>query len=141
MSSSSLYPSENSPTAMAKGQRASTVKRNNSNLRAKFAPLYDARTARLSAKLQEIVAQPKPVREETMEVDEDGSKEEEDEDEDIDMNGTTKSKRKDTSASKKRGPTRVMKKIANRKAKKSIVFERSSSKKKRLAMDMARKKS
>ena len=128
---------------MAKGQRASTVKRNNSALRAKFAPIYDARTARLSAKLQEIAAQPKPVREETMDVDadEDGSKDrEEDEDSDVDMKGTTKSKKK-SEATKKRGPTRVMKKIANRKAKKSIVFERSAGKKKRLANDMARKKS
>ena len=129
---------------MAKGQRASTVKRNNSALRAKFAPIYDARTARLSAKLQEIAAQPKPVREETMDVDanEDGSKdrEEEDEDSDIDMKGTTQSKKK-SETTKKRGPTRVMKKIANRKAKKSIVFERNAGKKKRLANDMARKKS
>jgi hypothetical protein len=128
---------------MAKGQRASTVKRNNSALRAKFAPIYDVRTARLSAKLQEIAAQPKPVREETMDVDanEDGSKDqEEDEDSDIDMKGTTKSKKK-SEVTKKRGPTRVMKKIANRKAKKSIVFERSAGKKKRLANDMARKKS
>jgi hypothetical protein len=128
---------------MAKGQRASTVKRNNSALRAKFAPIYDARTARLSAKLQEIAAQPKPVREETMDLDanEDGSKDqEEDEDSDIDMKGTTKSKKK-SETTKKRGPTRVMKKIANRKAKKSIVFERSAGKKKRLANDMARKKS
>ena len=128
---------------MAKGQRASTVKRNNSALRAKFAPIYDARTARLSAKLQEIAAQPKPVREETMDVDanEDGSKDrEDDEDSDIDMKGTTKSKKK-PEITKKRGPTRVMKKIANRKAKKSIVFERNAGKKKRLANDMARKKS
>ena len=128
---------------MAKGQRASTVKRNNSALRAKFAPIYDARTARLSAKLQEIAAQPKPVREETMDVDanEDGSKDqEEDDDSDIDMKGTTKSKKK-PEITKKRGPTRVMKKIANRKAKKSIVFERNAGKKKRLANDMARKKS
>lgn len=122
---------------MAKGQRASTVKRNNSALRAKFAPIYDARTARLSAKLQEIVSQPKPAREEVMEVDDDESKE----DGDVDMNGSTKAKMKDKYTTKKRGPTRVMKKIANRKAKKSVVFERNSNKKKRLASDMAKKKS
>jgi hypothetical protein len=124
---------------MAKGQRASTVKRNNTALRAKFAPIYDARTARLSAKLQEIMAQPKPVRDEIMVLD-DGSKE--DFDSDVDVNGNAKSETKKSDGStKKRGPTKVMKKIANRKAKKSIVFERSAGKKKRLAKDMARKKS
>lgn len=124
---------------MAKGQRASTVKRNNKALRAKFAPIYDARTARLSAKLQEIIAQPKPVRDEIMVLDE-GSKE--DSGSDVDMNGNAKPKTKKLDgSSKKRGPTKVMKKIANRKAKKSIVFERSAGKKKRLAKDMARKKS
>lgn len=128
---------------MAKGQRASTRKRNNSNLRAKFAPHYDARTERLSAKLQELVAQPKPAREKSMEVDEDESKEgdKDAEDDDIDMQGTTKSTSEAMPATKKRGPTRIQKKIANRKAKKSIVFERNSSKKKRLASNMARKKS
>ena len=132
---------------MAKGQRASTVKRNNTALRAKFAPIYDARTARLSAKLQEIAAQPKPPRDETMDVDAEGLKagqnSDSDSDSDVDMNGVSKSKMKKSvgGSTKKRGPTRVMKKIANRKAKKSIVFERSAGKKKRLANDMARKKS
>lgn len=125
---------------MAKGQRASTVKRNNTALRAKFAPIYDARTARLSAKLQEIIAQPKPARDEIM-LDTEGSKEE-DSNSDVDMNGSAKLATKNSvGGTKKRGPTRVMKKIANRKAKKSIVFERSAGKKKRLARDMARKKS
>jgi hypothetical protein len=128
---------------MAKGQRASTRKRNNSNLRAKFAPHYDARTERLSAKLQELAAQPKPARDESMEVDEDQSKEDDKdaEDEDIDMQDTAKSNSKSMPATKKRGPTRIQKKIANRKAKKSIVFEKNSSKKKRLASNLARKKS
>ena len=128
---------------MAKGQRASTRKRNNANLRAKFAPLYDARTERLSAKLQELAAQPKPAREQSMEVDEHDSRKEgkTNVDEDIDMLASTKSTAKDTTGSRKRGPTRIQKKIANRKAKKSIVFERNSSKKNRLASDMARKKS
>lgn len=130
---------------MAKGQRASTVKRNNTALRAKFAPIYDARTARLSAKLQEIAAQPKPPRDETTDVDAEGLKagQNSDSDSDVDMNGVSKSKRKNPvgGSTKKRGPTRVMKKIANRKAKKSIVFERSAGKKKRLANDMAKKKS
>ena len=49
---------------MAKGLRASVNKNNNTRLRAKvFGPVEDARTARLSAKLMELVSQAKPTRE------------------------------------------------------------------------------
>jgi Protein of unknown function (DUF2423) len=55
---------------MAKGARASTRKRNNAALRSKiFGPASDARTERLSAKLQELVSKPKPAIEKIMEVD------------------------------------------------------------------------
>ena len=55
---------------MAKSVRASVVKRNHRNLRAKvFGPVHDARTARLSAKLQELAAKPKPEAEKVMDVD------------------------------------------------------------------------
>lgn len=48
---------------MAKGARASTKRTNRTALRARvFKPLEDARAARLSAKLQEIIAQPLPER-------------------------------------------------------------------------------
>ena len=58
---------------MAKGARASTRKRNNAALRAKiFGPAVDARTERLSAKLQELVSRPKPAEERIMEVDSTG---------------------------------------------------------------------
>ena len=57
---------------MAKSARASTRKRNNVNLRTKvFGPAYDARTERLSAKLQELANAPKPEQEKKMDVDED----------------------------------------------------------------------
>lgn len=57
---------------MAKGARASSKKRNHANLRKKvFAPTYDARTERLSAKLQEIANAPKPEQEKKMDVDSD----------------------------------------------------------------------
>ena len=47
---------------MAKGLRASTEKVNRSKLRSRlFAPLEDARKDRLSAKLLELAAQPKPT--------------------------------------------------------------------------------
>lgn len=55
---------------MAKGARASSRKRNNAALRAKvFGPAHDARTERLSAKLQELVSKPKPAEERAMQVD------------------------------------------------------------------------
>jgi len=54
---------------MAKGLRASVIKRNNSKLRARvFGPVENARTARLSAKLLELASQPKPQKE-GMEID------------------------------------------------------------------------
>ena len=54
---------------MAKGLRASTRKRNNAKLRSTvFGPASDARTERLSAKLQEIASQPRPDQERAMEV-------------------------------------------------------------------------
>ena len=57
---------------MAKSARASTRKRNNAKLRTKvFGPAIDARTERLSAKLQELANAPKPEEEKKMEVDED----------------------------------------------------------------------
>ena len=54
---------------MAKGLRASTRKKNNAKLRSTvFGPASDARTERLSAKLQEIASQPRPDQERAMEV-------------------------------------------------------------------------
>lgn len=56
---------------MAKSARSSVRKRNNANLRATvFGPANDARTARLSAKLQELAAKPQPSKDNPMEIDE-----------------------------------------------------------------------
>lgn len=56
---------------MAKSARSSVRKRNNATLRAKiFGPAVDARTERLSAKLQELINKPKPEEEKAMDVDE-----------------------------------------------------------------------
>lgn len=61
---------------MAKSARASVRKRNNANLRAKvFGPAHDARTERLSAKLQELVSTPKPDEEKIMDVDDEKEEE------------------------------------------------------------------
>ncbi|PWY64295.1 hypothetical protein BO70DRAFT_367002 [Aspergillus heteromorphus CBS 117.55] len=56
---------------MAKSVRASVSKRNKAKLRATvFGPVVDARTERLSAKLQELASQPKPNEEKSdMELD------------------------------------------------------------------------
>jgi Protein of unknown function (DUF2423) len=55
---------------MAKGLRASSRKKNNAALRDRlFGPASDARTERLSAKLQELAAKPRPDQERAMEVD------------------------------------------------------------------------
>ena len=62
---------------MAKSARASVVKKNHRELRRKvFGPVHDARTARLSAKLQELAAQAKPETEKAMDVDGEGDTEE-----------------------------------------------------------------
>lgn len=60
---------------MAKGLRASSRKKNNAVLRERvFGPAFDARTARLSAKLQELAAQPPPEQERAMDIDEEVEK-------------------------------------------------------------------
>ena len=59
---------------MAKGLRASTRKKNNAALRDRlFGPAIDARTERLSAKLQELAAKPRPDQDRHMEVDSQGT--------------------------------------------------------------------
>ncbi|TGO19951.1 hypothetical protein BPAE_0328g00040 [Botrytis paeoniae] len=46
---------------MAKGARSSSIKANNSALKAKvFGPIENARAERLNAKLMELISQPKP---------------------------------------------------------------------------------
>ncbi|KAH6684161.1 hypothetical protein B0J14DRAFT_693408 [Halenospora varia] len=61
---------------MAKGARASVRKANNVRLKTQvFGPVENARMERLSAKLLELAAQPKPAREDiTMDTEEDATK-------------------------------------------------------------------
>ncbi|KAL4944740.1 hypothetical protein BDV06DRAFT_186680 [Aspergillus oleicola] len=60
---------------MAKSVRASVQKRNKAKLRSTvFGPAVDARTKRLSAKLQELAAQPKPSHQEQSKTDESATK-------------------------------------------------------------------
>ncbi|KAK4165414.1 hypothetical protein QBC43DRAFT_315965 [Cladorrhinum sp. PSN259] len=52
---------------MGKSSRASTIKQNNQKLKKNvFGPVEQARVERLHAKLAELVAQPKPVKEAEM---------------------------------------------------------------------------
>ncbi|KAK1832275.1 hypothetical protein QBC39DRAFT_257000 [Podospora conica] len=54
---------------MAKSARSSQIKANNRRLKKNvFGPIEAARNERLSAKLQELIAQPKPEREVEMET-------------------------------------------------------------------------
>ncbi|KAH7041132.1 uncharacterized protein B0I36DRAFT_312205 [Microdochium trichocladiopsis] len=54
---------------MAKSSRSSTRKANNQRLKANvFGPVESARAERLSAKLLEIAAQPKPTKDDDMKV-------------------------------------------------------------------------
>lgn len=56
---------------MAKSQRASSRKRNNAAIRNRlYHPATDARTERLSAKLQELASKPRQDEERAMDVDE-----------------------------------------------------------------------
>ncbi|ERF69121.1 hypothetical protein EPUS_01077 [Endocarpon pusillum Z07020] len=107
---------------MAKGARASTRKRNNAALRAKiFGPAVDARTERLSAKLQELVSRSKPSVERMMEVDSTG----EDVKEQRSTGDTNIGDDAQKTALKKKHShhgSQIEKKKAHRKARNSIVF-------------------
>ena len=128
---------------MAKGLRASTRKKNNAALRDRlFGPAVDARTERLSAKLQELAAKPRPDQDRVMELDDPKTAEKGlpsdakddgefkrndfwisltvDPEMDVDASGVKmKPVKRD---SKKHTLGKTQKKIAKRKSKKSIVF-------------------
>jgi len=123
---------------MAKGLRASTRKRNNAKLRATvFGPAIDARTERLSAKLQAIAAEPRPIQEKLMDVDSNEDKGSRHED-DTSANPAAEEMQVDShNSSLKAGstnrshPSRIEKKKATRKARNSIVFAPNPQHKKR----------
>jgi outer membrane murein-binding lipoprotein Lpp len=73
---------------MAKSLRASSRKRNNAALRSKlYRPASDARTERLSAKLQELASKPRPDQERAMDVDDMPAEQKEAEDDVAQANG------------------------------------------------------
>jgi len=124
---------------MAKSARASVTKRNNRNLRAKvFGPAHDARTERLSAKLQELAAKPRPTEDKMVDVDqsaEQGDLEQENnkgaEEMEVDARGTKANPIK-PSAEKIRTKRRELK-VSKRKSKHSIVFASELARKAKIA--------
>jgi len=122
---------------MAKGLRASTRKRNNAKLRSTvFGPASDARTERLSAKLQEIASQPRPDQERAMEVDDLEGKDSTGPDagaDDMQVDCQSQSKVVGSASKRKAHPSRIEKKKQARKNKNSIVFTTNKQHKKRVS--------
>ncbi|ETN40860.1 uncharacterized protein HMPREF1541_05140 [Cyphellophora europaea CBS 101466] len=116
---------------MAKSQRASTRKRNNAALRSKvFGPAMDARTERLSAKLQELAAKPKPEDERAMAVDEQEVTKEEDsnateaneEEMDVDARGAKMKPVKKAGSAKKTNRVSKNRVTKSRKPRNNVIF-------------------
>ncbi|KIX98050.1 uncharacterized protein Z520_06129 [Fonsecaea multimorphosa CBS 102226] len=130
---------------MAKSARASVVKKNHRNLRAKvYGPASDARTARLSAKLQELAAKPKPETEKAMDVDDNAEQAAGDEPRstnsegmDIDAQGAGM---KPVKSSKARNQAnRKTHKVSKRKSKNSVVFASEIARKNKMARQKTRR--
>ncbi|CEO58498.1 hypothetical protein PEBR_00948 [Penicillium brasilianum] len=115
---------------MAKSVRASVSKRNRAALRKKvFGPIVDARTERLSAKLQELASQPKPEAPEkaTMDIETDETADQNEDagkataaDEAMDIDNKSSKTRSSKSG-------RIQKQHRNRRTRPSIVFQKPGS--------------
>jgi hypothetical protein len=130
---------------MAKSARSSDTKRNHRNLRAKvFGPAHDARTARLSAKLQELAAKPRPTEEKAMDVDAGAEQEEQeaaansnDEDMDVDAQGAHPLRSK--KSEKKRVAAMKIHKVSKKKPRNQMVFTSERARKAKLASKKSRR--
>ncbi|KAK4945183.1 hypothetical protein LTR10_015609 [Elasticomyces elasticus] len=113
---------------MAKSARASDTKKNHRNLRKKvFGPAHDARTARLSAKLQELAAKPRVNEDKIMEVDstpqeEGGEQITNGGSEEMELDGEGVSMKSSKSRSDKARASRKAHKVSKRKPRNSMVF-------------------
>ncbi|OAP57014.1 hypothetical protein AYL99_09126 [Fonsecaea erecta] len=125
---------------MAKSARASVVKKNHRNLRAKvYGPASDARTARLSAKLQELAAKPKPESEKAMDVDDNSEQAAGDEPRnnnqevmDVDAQGTDMKLVKSSTA-RHQSNRKIHKVSKKKKPKNSVVFASEIARKNKMA--------
>ncbi|EXJ72064.1 uncharacterized protein A1O5_04567 [Cladophialophora psammophila CBS 110553] len=130
---------------MAKSARASVVKKNHRNLRAKvYGPASDARTARLSAKLQELAAKPKPETEKVMDVDDKagsaaGGQPHRSSSEvmDVDAQGPSMKPVKSSTASSR--VNHKVRKVSKRNSKNSVVFASEIARKKKIARNKAKR--
>ncbi|KIW75776.1 hypothetical protein Z517_10519 [Fonsecaea pedrosoi CBS 271.37] len=124
---------------MAKSARASVVKKNHRNLRAKvYGPASDARTARLSAKLQELAAKPKPESEKAMDVDDNAEQTTGDESrnaqsEVMDVDGPGAVTKPAKSSPSRSQANRKTHKVSKRKSKNSVVFASEIARKNKMA--------
>lgn len=133
---------------MAKSARSSVRKRNNAKLRSTvFGPAADARTARLSAKLQELASLPGPAQERknaNMEVDPEervttqtsdemntAESTEEPGVEDMDVDYMFGNKDTSKSGSRKKKSNKIEKKNRRKKARNSITFRKPEGKQQR----------
>ncbi|ETI23408.1 hypothetical protein G647_05210 [Cladophialophora carrionii CBS 160.54] len=125
---------------MAKSARATVVKKNRRALRATvFGPAHDARTARLSAKLQELAAKPKPETEKSMDVDERNGEDAEDQprtdgNEEMDIDAQGAKMKAVRSASGKNRVNRKAHKISKKKPRNSMVFPSEIARRKKMAI-------
>ncbi|KAI1617495.1 hypothetical protein EDD36DRAFT_3160 [Exophiala viscosa] len=125
---------------MAKSARASDTKKNHRILRKKiFGPAHDARTARLSAKLQELAAKPRVTEDKTMEVDstpreEGGEQSTNGGSEEMELDGEGVSMKPSKSRSDKaRSISRKAHKVSKRKPRNSMVFASERARKAKMA--------
>ncbi|RVX68084.1 hypothetical protein B0A52_08223 [Exophiala mesophila] len=135
---------------MAKSARSSDTKRNNANLRKRvFGPAADARTARLSAKLQELAAKSRPTDDKIMEVDSASVQREKDQkkdqqslskdnDQDMDLDGQEAQPGRSKKAEKKRIAANKIHKVSKRKPRNQMVFSSERARKAKMASKKSR---
>ncbi|OQU99707.1 hypothetical protein CLAIMM_05302 [Cladophialophora immunda] len=131
---------------MAKSARASVVKKNHRNLRAKvYGPASDARTARLSAKLQELALKPKPETEKAMDVDDGAEQAAGDEprntnSEAMDIDAQVAGmKLLKSSTARGQSSRRTVHKVSKRKSKHSVVFPSEIARRNKMARKKTRR--
>lgn len=135
---------------MAKSARSSDTKRNHANLRKRvFGPVADARTARLSAKLQEVAAKSRPTDDKAMEVETTPEQKDQDQhkdqkalskgnDQDMDLDGHDSRPVRSNKAEKKRVAANKIHKVSKRKPRNQMVFSSERARKARVASKKSR---
>lgn len=135
---------------MAKSARSSDTKRNHANLRKRvFGPVADARTARLSAKLQALAAKSRPTDDKVMEVETTPEQKDQDQnkdqqalskgnDQDMELDGQDSRPVRSKTAEKKRIAANKIHKVSKRKPRNQMVFSSERARKQRVASKKSR---